>query len=71
MTVRRYTLFREYPFAPGDKIRIQGGKRAGDWEVTAVEGGKVTLRCPVSGRRFTWAAFCYHVEERRGPWPQE
>ena len=29
-------LFRPYPFEAGQKIRIEGGPRAGDWEVIGV-----------------------------------
>lgn len=70
MTTYEVTIFRPYPFTPGQKIRIEGGKRAGDWEVLAVSERKVTLRCPVSGREFEWDHFCYLTEERRDePWP--
>jgi hypothetical protein len=54
-------IFKPYPFKPGQKIKIEGGKRAGDWEVIAITDSKVTLRCPVSGREFEWARFCYQV----------
>lgn len=63
-------IFRPYPFKPGQKIRIEGGKRAGDWEVAAVNDRKVTLRCPISGRQFEWDRFCYSVDEAKDiPWP--
>jgi len=66
------TLFAPYPFRVGQKIRIQGGKRKGDWEVIGVGDAKVTLRCPISGREFEWARFCYLVEERENEaWPEE
>jgi hypothetical protein len=64
-------VFRQYAFEPGQRIRIEDGRRAGDWEVTAVTDRKVTLRCPISGREFEWAPFCYHVADREGvEWPQ-
>lgn len=64
------TLFKPYAFRTGQKIRIEGGKRSGDWEVVAVGDAKVTLRCPISGREFEWARFCYWVEDReREQWP--
>lgn len=64
--------FKPYPFKEGQKIRIEGGKRHGDWEVVAVSDAKVKLRCPISGREFEWARFCYIVEERRDQvWPQK
>lgn len=66
------TLFKPYAFRVGQKIRIEGGKRNGDWEVVAVGDVKVTLRCPISGREFEWARFCYWVEDREGEqWPLE
>ncbi|MDD5760053.1 MAG: hypothetical protein PHI06_13340 [Desulfobulbaceae bacterium] len=64
------TLFQPYAFSSGQKIRIVGGKRAGDWEVLAISERKVTLRCPISGREFEWENFCYLVEEKDDePWP--
>lgn len=65
------TLFEPYPFREGQKIRIEGGKRHGDWEVVGVSDAKVTLRCPVSHREFEWARFCYRVQECKDTvWPQ-
>jgi len=61
MTRQETLIFKPYPFKPGQKIKIEGGKRAGDWEVIAITDSKVTLRCPVSGREFEWARFCYQV----------
>lgn len=64
------TFFQPYAFSPGQKIRIIGGKRVGDWEVLAVGERKVTLRCPISGQEFEWDNFCYLVEEKHDePWP--
>ena len=66
------TVFRPYAFQVGQKIRIDGGPRAGDWQVAAIGERKVTLHCPVSGREFEWALFCYHVEDvPNEDWPQE
>lgn len=63
-------VFRPYPFTPGQKIHIQGGPRNGDWQVVRVNERKVTLRCPVSGKVFEWARFCYLVDEQNErPWP--
>lgn len=65
------TLFSQYPFAKGEKITITSGPRAGDWEVIDLTDRTVKLRCPVSGREFTWDRFCYQVEKRENePWPQ-
>ena len=53
------------------KIRIEGGPRAGDWEVVGVTERKVTLRCPISGREFEWNRFAYLAgEEEAAEWPQ-
>jgi hypothetical protein len=55
---------------PGQKIRIEGGVRNGDWEVIGVSKHRVTLRCPVTGREFQWDRFCYLAEERdNAQWP--
>ena len=64
------TLFTPYPFTIGEKIRISSGPRQGDWEVAALAAHQVTLRCPMSGREFSWTQFCYRVEEREQEWPQ-
>lgn len=64
-----FTLFKAYPLKPGQKIKIEGGSRSGDWEVAEVTDNKVTLKCPVSGKQFSWARFCYFVEDQHGVWP--
>jgi hypothetical protein len=70
MASHKVTLFKPYAFQTGQKIRIEGGKRSGDWQVVAVGDAKVTLRCPISSREFEWARFCYWVEDQEGePWP--
>ena len=72
MPEHKVTVFRPYPFEVGQKIRIEGGPRSGDWEVIGLTERKIKLRCPVSGREFEWANFCYLVEDRENePWPQE
>lgn len=64
-------VFRPYPFQVGQKLRIDGGPRGGDWEVAGVSDRKVRLRCPVSGREVEWDRFCYFAEGRADlPWPQ-
>ena len=65
------TVFKAYPFKVGQKIHIEGGARNGDWEVAGITENKVTLRCPVSHKEFSWAKFCYHSEDKKMPWPQE
>ena len=70
MTTHRVIRCQPYPLSPGQKIHITHGPRHGDWEVLAVTDYKLTLRCPVSRREFTWERFCYVVEERDEPvWP--
>jgi hypothetical protein len=72
MAMKRYdvTVFDPYPFEEGQKIRIEGGKRKGDWEVVGLSDAKVRLRCPISNREFEWTRFCYTVEVKRDAvWP--
>ena len=65
-------IFKRYPFAVGQKIHIEDGPRHGDWEVVGVTEHKVTLRCPISKREFSWGRFCYLSETRNDvPWPRE
>ncbi len=70
MAEEMVVVFRPYPLVVGQKIRIEGGGRAGDWLVIGVNERTVTLRCPVSLREFEWSRFCYLVEEREGQWPR-
>lgn len=72
METHKVTIFKPYPFQIGQKIRIDGGTRNGDWEVIAVSESKVRLRCPVSNREFEWHRFCYFTQEReKQVWPLE
>ncbi|MDP6381482.1 MAG: hypothetical protein QF662_09075 [Phycisphaerae bacterium] len=64
MTKERVAVFHPYPFEVGQKIHIADGPRRGDWEVLGLDEKKVKLRCPISGREFEWARFCYLVDER-------
>lgn len=65
-------IFKPYPFTVGQKIRIEGGKRRGDWEVTDISERTVTLRCPISKKEFAWNRFCYLVDqEANSVWPRE
>jgi len=59
------TIFKPYSFRPGQKIKIDGGSRSGDWEVISQSDKTVTLRCPISGREFEWSRFCYLVHEQK------
>lgn len=64
-------VFKPYSFSVGQKIRIEGSRRTGDWEVAAIGEHTVTLRCPISNKQFEWKKFCYLVDEERGAvWPQ-
>ncbi len=72
MTKQKVTIFKPYPFEVGQKIRIDGSRREGDWEVTDITERKVTLRCPLSNKEYTWDLFCYFTEEKNDtPWPME
>ncbi len=72
MSKHKVTIFKPYPFKIGQKIRIDGSKRKGDWEVTDIGERKITLRCPISNKEFTWDMFCYFAEEKDDiPWPME
>ena len=72
MAKETVVVFRHYPFRSGQKIRIEGGPRSGDWEVMSVSERKVTLRCPISRRQFQWDRFCYFAEETEcSEWPQK
>ena len=62
-------VFRPYPLQEGQKIRIEGGVRGGDWLVIGITERTVTLRCPVSLREVVWDRFCFYAEMRRGQWP--
>lgn len=64
-------IFQQYKFEQGQKIHIADGKRHGDWLVVGVDDKKVTLRCPVSGREFSWDRFCYQVASRKQQWPMD
>ena len=39
------TFFTLYPFEVGQKIRIEGSNRQGDWEIIGLDDQKVKLRC--------------------------
>ena len=70
MERHRVTVFTPYPFEIGQKIRIDGGPRDGDWEVIGLSEHKVTLRCPITKKEFKWDRFCYFVEEKENEqWP--
>lgn len=72
MADHNVTVFKPYPLKTGQKIKIEGSKRNGDWEVIGVADHKVFLRCPVSHKEITCDRFCYFVEERDNmPWPGE
>jgi hypothetical protein len=72
MTKQKVTIFKPYHFEVGQKIRIEGSRREGDWEVADITERKVTLRCPLSNKEYTWDLFCYFTEEKDdAPWPVE
>jgi len=66
------TVFTPFTFHVGQKIRIDGSRRGGDWEIAAIGEHKITLRCPISKKEFEWPIFCYLVEEKKNEvWPQD
>lgn len=66
------TVFRSYQFKVGQKIRVEGHRRGGDWEVVDVGEHKVTLKCPISHKEFSWSNFCYHIEDEKDTtWPRK
>jgi hypothetical protein len=72
MSRENVTLFKPYPFAPGQKIRISEGPRSGDWEVIGLDERKVRLKCPISFREFEWDRFCYNIELLENEeWPKK
>ena len=72
MTKQSVAIFKPYALFEGEKIRIEGGPRQGDWEVIALSERKVKLRCPISGREVEWDRFCFHAETLdESPWPLE
>lgn len=62
MGIHQVVTFQPYPLTNGQKIRIEGGPRGGDWEVIGVTDRKVKLRCPISNREVEWDRFCYFAE---------
>lgn len=72
MPKHEVTIFSPYPFEVGQKIYIDAGRRKGDWEVTAIDDLKVTLKCPISKKTFAFNRFCYHVKDEKAiKWPHE
>ena len=63
MPADKVLLFRQYPFDVGQRIRIEGGPRAGGWGGIGVDEKMVKLRCPVKGYEVEWHRFCYAVSE--------
>ena len=72
MPEQTVTIFKPYTFKEGQKIRIVGGKRKGDWEVVGATDRTVKLRCPISKKEFEWHRFCYWTEDLHNEqWPLE
>ena len=70
MAIQKVVVFKPYAFEVGQKIYIEDGPRAGDWEVVSVTKRKVGLRCPISHREVEWDRFCYLMDERESEeWP--
>ncbi|MBF0388710.1 MAG: hypothetical protein HQK71_01255 [Desulfamplus sp.] len=65
------TIFKPYPFKVGQKMRIDGSGRNGDWEVVDIGTNKMTIRCPISHKELKCDKFCFFVEERiNEDWPK-
>jgi hypothetical protein len=65
-------VFKVYPLEVGQKIRIDGGPRGGDWEVIGVSDRKMKLRCPISFKEVEWDRFCCLAQELADEeWPQQ
>ena len=72
MKADKVVIFGPYPFEAGQKIRIEGGPRGGDWEVVGVDERRVALRCPVTHKEVNWDRFCYFISEKEDmEWPQK
>lgn len=66
------TFFKPCELEVGQKIRILGSKRSGDWEVIDIGEVKMTLRCPISKKELKCDRFCYFMEEKKNEtWPKE
>lgn len=64
-------VFKAYPFKVGQKIRIEGTIRNGDWEVIDIGENKITIKCPISHKELKCDKFCSFVEERTDEeWPK-
>jgi len=66
----KVSVFKPFPFEKSQEISIEDSPRSGDWEVIGITEHKVTLRCPISKKEFTWSRFCYLAEENDQAWPQ-
>ncbi|MBF0467301.1 MAG: hypothetical protein HQK61_00195 [Desulfamplus sp.] len=65
------TIFKPYPFKLGQKIRIDGSGRNGDWEVIDIGENKITIKCPISHKELKCDKFCCFVEEKNNEdWPK-
>ena len=64
MAKHKVTIFKPYPFQVGQKIRIEGSTRGGDWEVANITERKVSLRCPYPIRNIH--GICSVISRKRG-----
>lgn len=71
MGADQVVIFKPFPLEAGQKIRIAGGPRSGDWLVTGISEKKMQLKCPISGQEVSWDRFCYYAETRSNEeWPR-
>jgi hypothetical protein len=72
MATDTVTTFRLVPLEAGQKIRILGGPRGGDWLVLSADERKMRLRCPVSGKEVEWDRFLTVAEVLENEeWPNK
>lgn len=72
MAAHRVVVFNLFPLEVGQKIRIEGGPRGGDWEVIGVTDRKMRLRCPVTFKEVEWDRFCCLARElENDEWPRQ
>jgi hypothetical protein len=65
------TTFHLVPLEPGQKIRILGVPRGGDWLVLDADDRKMRVRRPVSGKEVEWDRFLTVAEVLESEeWPK-
>lgn len=71
MSIENVVLFERYPLEVGQKIRLSGGGRGGDWLVIGLDEKKMRLKCPVSGKEVEWdRMFAFAKTLENEEWPK-